>query len=185
MAKGLVLAGALAVLWVAAQLVVVHTLRPTRLFNTMTLLFAPTVPLFVALYALTPADLGMLPAEWSRSSAALGVLNGLLVLALLYGTWVEGFYYVDRPVTLRVLVEFVKAPGRRLTLDEVRAVYGLEHMITSRLETMRENALVEQRDGRWVLTRKGFLFARGIRFVRSVLGLPYYFDTVAIAAPKA
>jgi hypothetical protein len=168
----------LVVAWVATQIVVVHAVRPVRMFNAMSLLFVPTVPAFLALFVLTPPDLFGLPPQLAAGPTRLGALNGLMVHLLLYCTWVEAFYYIDRPVTLRILVEFVKAPRHRLTLEAIRAVYGLEQMISGRLEIMRVNGYVAERSGRYVLTGKGRLFARLIRAVRRTLGVPYYFESV-------
>jgi hypothetical protein len=175
MAKGVVLSVALVVVWTVAQIVAVHVLRPTRMFVVLTALFAATVPIYVVLYAITPANLGVLPAAWAATPPALGLADGLLVHGLLYCTWMQGFYYVDRPVTLRLLVEFVKAPGGSLTLAQMRAVYGLPQMIERRLISLRDNGYVEERDGRFVLTPKGRLFARGIAGLRRALGARYYF----------
>lgn len=178
MAKGLLLSLFLAVLWVLAQLVVVHTLRPVRMFSAMTWLFAPTVPGFVLLYALTPPGVFVLPESLARESMALGLVNGLIVHLLLYCTWVEAFFCVERPVTLRILVEFVKAPRGYLAPREIQKVYSLERMITQRLESLRLNGYVEERGGRYVLTRKGRAMARGIRAIRRSLAVPYYFDSM-------
>lgn len=176
MAKGLLLSLGLILGWVIVQLVVLRVRRPRRVFNAMTLLFLPTLPAFIALYAATPPGLYVLPDDLARTPGSLGALNGLLVHVLLYCTWVEAFYCVDRPVTLRILVEFVKAPAGSLTLAEIRAIYGLDQMITSRLEIMCINGYLEEIDERYVLTGKGRTLAGGIRLVRRALGVPYYFD---------
>lgn len=176
MAKGLLLSIIVVLTSVVAQAVVVHMLRPVKVFNTMALLFLLTVPVFLVLYDITPRDLYVLPESLARTPAALGCLNGLLVHILLYCTWVEAFYYIDRPVTLRILVEFAKSPGGYLTLSEIRGVYGLEQMITSRLESMRINGYLEEQYDRYILTRKGKALARAIQLVRQALRVPYYFD---------
>ncbi|MFQ5915292.1 MAG: hypothetical protein ACE5JS_19150 [Nitrospinota bacterium] len=176
MAKGLVLSLVLVLFWVLAQLVVVHTLRPVRIFNAMTLLFAPTFPAFIGVYALTPPSFFGLPEGLTHTPMALGLVNGLMVHLLLYCTWVEGFYCVDRPVTLRILVEFVKAPSGTLTLGQMQSVYSLEEMVIRRLESMQVNGYLEERAGRYVLTPKGRAMAGAIRFLRRALGASYYLE---------
>ena len=184
MAKGVLLSLALIALWAVVQIAVIHATRPVRLFFAITALFGATIPVYVAVYLLTPPDLYVLSAAVAGTPATLGLANGLLVHVLLYCTWMEAFYYVDRPVTLRILVEFVKAPGGYLTLSDMRRVYGLEQMIVWRLESMRTNGYVVERDGRFTLTRKGRVFAIGISMVRRFLGVPYYFDVVPAGQPR-
>lgn len=183
MAKGLLLSLFLVALWILAQLVVVHAFRPVRVFSAMTWLFAPTLPAFVVLYVLAPPGLFVLPEGLVRESMALGLLNGLFVHLLLYCTWVEAFFCIDRPVTLRILVEFAKAPRGRLTLPQIRDVYSLEQMIAQRLHSMRLNGYVEERGGRYVLTPKGRALARGIRRLRRLLGVSYYLDAPGAGGP--
>ena len=154
----------------------VHALRPVRRFNSMALLFALTLPAFPIVYVWTPPDFFILSDRLAQSPAALGMVNGLLIHLLLFCTWGEGYFAVVRPITLRILIALLKTPGGTLTLEEIRAVYGMKRMVLLRLESMRLNGYVEERDGGYVLTRKGRLLAGAILFVRRVAGIPHYFD---------
>ncbi len=175
MAKGILLSVTLIVIWSAAYIIVVHARRPAGKLTVLTGLFAVTIPLYLLLHAVTPPDLGVLPAAYAATPSRLGLVNGLVIHLLLYCTWMQGFYYVDRSVTLRLLVELVKAPGGRLALADVRAIYGLAQMIDRRMKSLVESGYVEETDGRFVLTPKGRVLDTGVRLLRRVLGARYYF----------
>ena len=86
MLKGLILAGLLIAIWVLVQGTVFQLRAPQKAFASMVAWFAPMVPAFVLLYVLTPADLGFLPERFARAAPALGLLNGLAMLVLLFLT---------------------------------------------------------------------------------------------------
>ena len=64
------------------------------------------------------------------------VFLGLLSLAL-GGLLVHFITLSDRSVTLRILAELRLAPGRALSIDELKARYGVRTMIGSRLEQLQ------------------------------------------------
>lgn len=155
MVKGWVVSLGLIAAWVCAQLVVFHVTHPRQLFRTLTLLFVLSLPVYIACYLLTPPTLGFLPRELAQSPLLLGLLNGLILHHLLYVTYVAFFYYIDRPLTLRILIALLKDPQRKWTLSELQTVYQLTHMIQRRLEAMEAGRLVVEREGRYFLTPKG------------------------------
>ena len=67
----------------------------------------------------------------------------------------------DRSVTLRILVEIWVAPGHVLSMDALRARYGVSTMITSRLEQLSAGHFIHlSADRRIILTAKGRRFGR-------------------------
>lgn len=175
MVKGISLSLLLAAAWVAAQVVLVRVRPPASHFRAATFLFAPTLPLLVAAYLATPPDLRILPPALARTPGLLGLANALLFHLLIYCTWMEFYYYVERPLTLRILVEVDRAGAA--DVERLRAAYRPDEMIRRRLESMRENGHVRLDGGRYVLTPRGRRLARSIARLRALVGLPYYVPT--------
>jgi|GEM_PF-1285451 len=169
MVKGELISLFLIVLWVLTQLVVFHLTATRQLFRTLTLLFFVSLPAYVACYLWTSPTLGFLPQALAQSSSLLGLLNGLLFHCLVYVNYVSCFYYIDRPLTLRILIAFLKVPDGKLTLSEIRSIYGLKYMIERRLQAMKDGSLVVERKGRYFLTPKGERLGKLFDFGRKIL----------------
>lgn len=101
--------------------------------------------------------------------------DGRVFLVLLHLA-LGGFFFhfmtlPDRSVTLRILAEIERAPGRTLSLDRLRRQYGVREMIGSRLEQLADARFIELRpDGSLALKPRGAWFGRfvtgGRRFFR-------------------
>ena len=174
MVKAYLLSSALILAWIASQIAVFQILRPARKFLAFTLLYLPTLPLFGILYCLTPHNLGFLPAAFSQTPFWPGMINGLLLHLLLYCTYGECFFYIDRPLTLQMLVEFLKTPGGTLTALELSKRYSMERMIRERLDSMLLNGYLRKDGDRFFLLPKGRMFAKIFAFIRAILGVDYY-----------
>jgi len=155
MLKGLLLSGLMTLLWGIAQLIVFHVSFSRSRFRSMVTGFVATLPVYLVLYVLTPADLGWLPGRFADTRFLLGLLNGLGFHGLLFLTLAQFYFHVDRSITLRYLTEFGKAPRRFLTLEIVRQGYGVEGIVQSRLEAMVVNRFLICRETRYYLTWKG------------------------------
>ena len=169
MIKGYVISFSLMVVWVLVQLLVFHFSDTKQLFRTFTLLFIPSIPVYVIWYLKTSPTMGFLPETLSQTPYVLGLLNGLGLHGLLYLTYAAFFYYIERPVTLRLLIIFLKAPDETLTLLELKTTYGLDRMIGRRLEAMKHGGLVVEREGKYFLTREGEKLGRFCDVVRRLL----------------
>jgi hypothetical protein len=67
----------------------------------------------------------------------------------------------DRSVTLRVLVELWQAPDRTLSFDDLASRYGVQTMVTSRLEQLQDGRFLRiASDGRITLLPRGERFGR-------------------------
>jgi len=155
MVKGALISFFLVVAWTLVQMVVFRLTATRQLFRTVTLLYLLTIPAYVACYVITPDTLGVLPQDLDQGSSPLGLLNGLLLYLIWYPTYISCFYYVERPLTLRLLIALLKAPKEVLTLSEMKAVYNLPYLIERRLEAMKDGGFVTKREGRYFLTPKG------------------------------
>ena len=140
--------------------------RPQKKFQIYTLLFLVKIPVYVILYVMT------------LDSSGVGFFNGLLWHFLFYATFVECLNYVDRPVTLRMLIEFLKAPGGFLTVDTLQSRYGIPDMIRKRLDDMLTNGYLIRDGERYRLTPRGRNAARIFRLIRALLGVRYYLEGI-------
>ena len=135
---------------------VFHLVAPRKAFTSMVASFAPTVPIYLLLYVVTPADLGFLPP---RSSGGLAPRprNGLVLQVLLFLTAGLFYSHADRSITVRLLIELARAPQQRLTLAQMQAVCGVEVLMQDRLDIMLQNGFLIAQGDRFVLTPKGWL----------------------------
>jgi hypothetical protein len=155
--KGLVLCGLLITTWVLVQAAVFHLVAPRKAFASMLAAFAPTVPLYLVLYVMTPADLGFLPPAFVGADWRLGLVNGLALQVLLFLTAGLFYSHADRSITVRLLIELARAPHQRLTLAQMQAVCGVEVLMADRLEIMLANRFLRVQGDRFVLTPKGWI----------------------------
>ena len=157
MLKGLVLCGLLVTTWLIVQAVVFHLVAPRKAFASMLASFAPTLPLYLLLYVMTPADLGFLPSAFVGADWRLGLVNGLVLQVLLFLTAGLFYSHADRSITVRLLIELARAPQQRLTLAQMQAVCGVEVLMADRLEIMLANRFLIAQGDRFVLTPKGWI----------------------------
>lgn len=171
MLKGIILAGLLIAAWALVQGLVFQLRAPQKAFASMVAWFAPAVPAFVLLYLLTPVDLGFLPERFTGATPALGLLNGLALLILLFLTGVLFYYHADRSITVRLLIELARAPQQRLSLAQLQEVCGVEVLMEDRLDSMAMNGFLVRHNGRYHLAPKGHLGGLAGTIARRVLAI--------------
>ena len=170
MFKGLLLNGCLVAAWAVA---VRRMLRPRyeAPLNLMAKVWVPVIPVFLLAYWLTPSTLGFLPASLAATPVFLGLLDGLLLLVLLFLTTVQVYYHFHNSITLRLLAEFTRAPHESMTLEQVEAACGVRVLLDERLRALERAHLLECRGDRFFPTAAGLLAAAAARLVRGVLPL--------------
>ena len=78
----------------------------------------------------------------------------------------------DRSVTLRVLVELERAPGRTLSLKAIAERYSVRDMIVSRLAQMAEGGFIAiDATGRITILPRGAAFGRFVTEGRRLFGI--------------
>lgn len=172
--KGLVLAAAASLTCVLAVTVLFRAVTVSRRAAAMLYVFLATVPLYIAAYAWTPADLGWLPAGLVERQAFLCGAFGLFVhAALFFGGWLQVYNLAERGFSLRVLIDIDESPEGALTAAEEESRYGggrgLRWMFDKRVEGLVSSALVAPRAGRLVATDKGARVARLFGGLRAFL----------------
>src|SRR5258705_10921914 len=118
------------------QAAVFHLVAPRKAFASMLASFAPTLPLYLLLYLVTPADLGFLPSAFVGADWRLGLVNGLVLQGLLFLTAGLFYSHADRSITVRLLIELARAPQQRLTLAPMPAGGGGRAAMGHRPEIM-------------------------------------------------
>jgi hypothetical protein len=149
----------------AAQLVLVAIVAAIRRGN----IYATVILVAVA----------MTPLVWLGSGWLAGrplTIDGRVYLALLnlaIGGFVFHFMTLpDRSVTLRVLAEIERAPGRTLSIAALAQRYSVRDMIRSRLEQMAAGGFLGiGSDGRIAIRPRGAAFGRFVTNGRRLFGI--------------
>ena len=172
--KGLLLAAASSLLCVAAVTVVFRIVDVRRRAAAMLRIFLVTIPLYVAAYALTPADLWLLPERLVEPRAFLCGVFGLFVhAARFFRGWLQVYNLAERGFSLRILIDIDESPGRALSPEEEEAGYGgglgMGWMLDKRIEGLLSTRLIVERDGSLLATHKGVRVARLFGGLRAFL----------------
>jgi hypothetical protein len=132
-----------------------------------------TVPAFVTLHYVTPADLGFLPASMTEPWPVADLLLGVIAYAaVFFGGILQLYNLADRGLSLRVLIDLTTSGP--MTVDEMVKAYsagrGMRWMYAKRMEGLIDHDLVRQNGERVALTPSGrraaVIFARLQRILR-------------------
>jgi hypothetical protein len=140
----------------------------------MCVVFLLSVPIYLAAYVSTPADLGVLPSRLVEARAWLDCAFGLVMHAALFaGGWLQLYNLAERGFSLRILIDIEEAQSRALTGEQVVARYGggrgAAWMREKRIEGLVQAGLAAWHDGRLRVTPKGRRTARFFGRLRSAL----------------
>lgn len=174
--KGLLLAlGSAALL--ALVVTVIFRLRAVRWRAALLIrLFLASLPLFVLVYAGTPADLGLLSSALVEPHPGLELAYGLVVYAaLFFGGLLQLYNLADRGCSLRILIDIAEAPDGRITEGDLPATYGggrgFDAMLDKRIDGLLEQELIRLVDGHFEPTPRGVLAIRLAEPLRTFLRL--------------
>jgi len=172
--KGLLLAAASSLLCVAAITVLFRVVEVRRRAVAMLRVFLATIPIYLVAYALTPADLWLLPSWLVEPRGFLVTAFGLFVhAALFFGGWLQVYNLAERGFSLRILIDIDESAARALSREEEEACYGggrgISWMLDKRIDGLVSIGLVEEREGRLVATDKGARTARVFGGLRAFL----------------
>jgi hypothetical protein len=174
--KGLLLAAAGSVVLAAAITVLLRTARPERRVDALLWVFVASLPVFVAVYLLTPADLRILPPSLVDGRLA-GVVYGAVVYASLFlGGWLQLYNLAERGCSLRILIDIDEHPAHAMTPAEVLRGYGggrgIDWMIAKRVDGLVSEGFAELHAGRLLPTARGRRAASLFAAARAALRLP-------------
>ena len=163
--KGLLLALGGTLVLVPAITLVFRLFDVRRRAAALMRLFLASLPVFVLVYALTPADLGLLPQSLVEPRPGLALAYGLFVYAaLFFGGLLQVYNLADRGCSLRILIDIAESPHGTLPERELPAAYGggrgFRAMLDKRIDGLLEQGLVRLVGGRLEPTPRA---ARAIR----------------------
>ena len=159
MIRGLLTAVTVTAVWITIQILWMHIKPAANRFNAMLLGYVLSLPLVYVAFQWFPG----LAATPLHEPWGIGLFLAYVLHLLLYLFYMECFYYVERSVNLRFLVEILQRspPGARL--DQIMADYNVESMVRARLADLEENNFIERRKGQWFLKPKGTWVAAVLR----------------------
>ena len=174
--KGLLLAAAGSLVLAAVITVLLRRARTERRVDALLRVFVVSLPVFVAVYLFTPADLGMLPASLVDGRLA-GALYGVAIYAALFlGGWLQLYNLAERGFSLRILIDIDEHPARAMTPTEVLRGYGagrgIDWMVAKRVDGLVSEGFVQLHAGRLVPTSRGQRAASLFATARAALRLP-------------
>lgn len=161
MLQGLIAATLVTLIWVLAQVFVMHLRPAENRFKAMLAGYLASLPL-VFIFARWIAPL-LAPAP-AAAAGGSPIFHAYLSHLLLFFLYVECFYHVERSVTLRFLVEILARRDQPPRVEDIRGQYSIREMITARLDVLRQNGFAEERAGRWHLKAKARLLVTAMRF---------------------
>src|SRR5690242_417782 len=107
--KGLLLATGMAAAYMGAITVLFLCCRVRHRAAAMTRVYLATLPVFVALHRLTPADLGFLPAQLTEPRAVIDLAFGILLwTAAFFGGILQLYNLADRGFSLRIIMDVTR-----------------------------------------------------------------------------
>ena len=161
MLGGTLIALLVSMLWIGVQMIWMHIRPAPNRFRSMLRGYLVSLPLVPLLWWILPSLAPELWLEWNGVEAPLSALfHALLAHLLIFFCYVEGFYHVERAVTLRLLIEILEFPGGQPTLRDIEKDYNIDEMVRRRLEVLAANGYVAREGDRWRLRPKGALLAR-------------------------
>lgn len=138
--------------------------------------FALTLLVYLVAFALTPADLGVLPPKLVEHEPLTEALFGLAVhVGLCFGGVLQLYNISERGFSLRVLIEIAEASGGALTAKEIATRYsggqGVGWMLEKRIRDMVAQGLIRLEDHAYVATAHATRSARVLVGLRRLLRL--------------
>jgi len=142
----------------------------------MTRCFLATVPVLLAVYLATPADLGFLPADWADRPTWLGAgFTLFLYCAAFFGGMLQLYNLSERGFSLRMLIEIDESASGVMTVREMMRAYsrgkGIQWMYWKRLHDLLDHGLVTISDGTLQNTARGRRSARLFTWLQEFIRL--------------
>lgn len=177
MLKGYLICFFLVLLWVLIQIVAFRLFSIRKKFFFFTAVYLLLLPVYVWIFKMTPANFYFLPVKLAQTPEWLGMINGFILFLLLYCTYAEFFFYIDRPLTFRILIRMLQQKGGTLfTESNLRSLYPMDDILKPRLESMVANGYLKIEGENCFLTDKGKKFAGLFIFFRNLFKLSHYLD---------
>jgi hypothetical protein len=143
-----------------------------RTAGFLTRLFLMTLPVAVAIYCLTPRDLGFLPASLIENPVLEIVFLLFIYSSIFFGGIQQVYWLADRGFSLRISIDIDKSGGC-MTVPEVIRSYsmgkGIKWMYQKRIDGLVEMKLIEAQGNAITVTASGRRVAVPLARVRRFL----------------
>ncbi len=184
MIKATLIGFACFILFLAVHLVVFRAFTLKERFRAIKYIFFLMVPVYVALYLWCPSTYVLVESAGTgaggaavgpsayRATVALNFLAGLMFYVFLFLGYCQFYFIVDRSISVRIMIELERAPGKKLDYDGILSVYSFDEILRRRLTHMLEgNYIVKDAEGRYSNTGKGRKEAALFAFLKSLLNI--------------
>jgi len=163
MAAALFVSGVISFAWIGLHVALMHWKPAQSRIGSITKGYLISIPCLYVAWRWLP-----LPGAIVKASAGqeplMGLFHAYTLHLLLYFFYVEGFYHVERAVSLRFLIEILQHRSEHVRLAEIMERYNIGEMISRRLGVLEQYRYIEKAGERWHLQRKGKIFARLMQF---------------------
>lgn len=163
---GILTSFSLCFIWFWVQLVVAHITNLNQRARFWIYSYAVTIPLFILICV-------------GFDSSFLGIVNGLAMHIILFFTYVACHYYVERPITLRILLELAFQKNNS-NLELLKNEYRVDDMLTRRLEALERGNLIRRDGGRFYPYKMGMVLGAFIWMGRFILNLNSQYRVVTL-----
>ena len=174
--KGLLLAGLMSLGYFIVITIVFRFARPRARAAAMVQLHLISIPIFLAVHRVLPADLGLLPPQLVERQPLLDLGVGLFVYSsIFFGGILQLYNLADRGLSLRILIDILESTDGDLTVAEIRRSYGggqgIGWMYEKRIQGLIEGGFVGLEAARVRNRPKGHLVAKVFGALRSFVNL--------------
>jgi hypothetical protein len=143
--------------------------RPlSKVLNLLWLCFIPVYAgIFFLLNQMFPefsADLGTF--DWYVQFG-----NGILIEGLLLIGYTPTFFVVERGISLRIMIEISRAPGGKMSIEDIKRAYTYDYILEKRLGQMLKMEYAVMDGENFRNTWRAERLVRAVRFVRWVFNV--------------
>lgn len=159
MIRGILTAALVTLVWISIQIVWMHIKPAKNRFKAMCLGYGLSLPFIYLAFQWLPG----LKSIVFNESWGIGLFWAYGLHGLLFGFYAQGFYHVERSVTLRFLVEILRRSPPGAPLQQILAEYNVASMISARLAVLEKNNFIQSQAGLWRLRPKGAWLVQAMR----------------------
>jgi hypothetical protein len=175
--KGILIATALSILFATSIFIVFRFWLPKRRAAFILKFYFASLPILVVFLVLTPADCWFLPEWLTEGNILLDWIFAFFVYSSsVFGGWMQLYNLADRGLSLRILIDGLESPNRRIDAEFVENFYGagkgIQWMYAKRLADIERLDLVVRNGRDFVLSPKGAKNACLIGKLRFFYSLP-------------
>lgn len=104
----------------------------------------------------------------SLAARIAAYVNGAVLYMFLFFSYAQVYFLFDRGISARILVELLNVGGA-MKREELRRRYNPDMLQERRLTDMIYGGHIQERNGEYVLSAKGILFAKAFRWGKKIL----------------